>query len=412
MRATHRHPLATPQVLNLKPSLQSAAVARQGSRADRVALTSLTAMLLPVLLFTGCSGEKPGIAEAPPPKVTVATVRQQNVPIYFEAVGQTEATDNVEIRARVQGFLIEAPYKQGSPVKADDVLFRVDARPFQAALDQANAELTKTLASLEKAQADVSRLKPLVDEDAVPRQDFENAEASLKIAEGNVASMRAAVANAELNLSFTTMRAPFDGMIGGRNADVGSLVGTPDKSLLATISKVDPMRVGYTVSEADYLTFLHAQGRADAEHKLRGENLEFELTLGDGSAYPAKGRFDFVERALDPRTGTIKLRVLFSNPAGLLRPGQFVRLRTQTAELPDALLIPQRAVTELQSLKSVLVVGEGNVVQQRGIEVGDQSGNDVVVTHGLKAGERVIVDGLQKARAGAKVTPVESDAGR
>ena len=339
--------------------------------------------------------------------VVVARVDQRSVPLYFEAVGQTEASETVDIRARVQGFLTQAPFKQGSLVKSNDLLFQIDSRPFQAALDQANAELAKALASLEKSRADVSRLKPLVAEDAVPRQDLDNAEASLKIAEGNLSAVRAAVASAELNVSFTTLHAPFNGMVGGRLADVGNLVGTPDKSLLATISTVDPMRVSYTASETDYLRYVNRYGKREIDRKTRSAALEFELTLADGSVFPHKGRFDFVERALDSRTGTIKMRVLFPNPDGELRPGQFVRIRVKSEDIPDALLVPQKAVTEIQSIQSVFVVTDGNLVQQRSVELGDRVGNDRIIKHGLNAGERIIIEGAQKARAGIKVNPVE-----
>lgn len=350
--------------------------------------------------------------EAPPVAVVVTTIQPRSVPVFFEAVGQTEASETVDIRARVQGFLTQAHFKQGSLVKSNDLLFEIDSRPFQTALDQANAELAKALASLEKSRTDVARLKPLVQEDAVPRQDLDNAEASLKISEGNLAAVRAAVANAELNVGFTAMRAPFDGMVGGRNADVGNLVGTGDKSLLATISTVDPMRVSYTASEPDYLRYLSRYGRTETERKERSAALEFELTLADGSVFPHKGRFDFVERALDPRTGTIKMRALFPNPNGDLRPGQFIRIRAKLDDIPNALLVPQKAVTEIQSVKSVLVVAEGNVVHQRSVELGERFGNDILIQHGLKAGERVIVEGIQKARPGAKVNPSEQPATR
>lgn len=370
----------------------------------------LTVALAAVALLAGCKRQAAPAPAPPPVAVVVAPVVQKAVPIFLEAVGQTEARETVEIRARVQGFLTKAAFKEGSLVKSNDLLFEIDPRPFQAALDQARAELDGSLASLEKAEADVSRLKPLVGSDAVPKQDFDNAEAARKVAAANVAQSQASLTNAALNLSFTEMRAPFDGMIGARNADVGSLVGTTDNSLLATVSTVDPMRVSYSASEADYLMWMRRYGATEAEREAKGATLEFSLILGDGSTYPHKGRFDFAERALDPRTGTLKVRVLFPNPDGLLRPGQFGRVRMKADEMPDALLVPQRAVTEIQNIKSVLVVGEDNKVQQRSVQLGERFENDFLVLGGVKAGERVIVEGLQKALPGAAVTPMDQPA--
>lgn len=206
------------------------------------------------------------------------------------------------------------------------------------------------------------------------------------------------------------MRAPFDGMIGARNIDVGSLVGTADKTLLATVSTVDPMRVSYNISEQDYLRFSRMYPTDEA--RAAAAAVEFELILADASVYPHKGKFEFADRAVDARTGTLKLRAHFPNPEGLLRPGQFVRVRVVAEQLPDALLVPQRAVTEIQNIKSVLVVGGDNKVQQRSVQLGERVGNDYLVLNGLKAGERVIVEGIQKAQPGATVTPMDKPATR
>jgi membrane fusion protein (multidrug efflux system) len=333
--------------------------------------------------------------------VVAATVVQKTVPVYVEYVGETEAKETVDLRARVQGYLTEMRFQEGGLVRSNDLLFVIDPRPFEADLAKAKADLDNMLATLEKAQTDVARLKPLVAEDAVPKQDLDNAEAARKVALASVAAARAAATNAALNLSWTRIVAPMDGLIGARNYSVGNYVGSADKAILATMSSVDPMRVTFFISEEDYLKYLERH----TQSKQAGDP-HFELILANNAAYPHRGVFNFADRAVDVRTGTLKMRAEFPNPQGLLRPGQFGRIRMKIDELAGAILVPQRAVIEIQGAKTVLIVGADDKVQQRAITATRRFENSFIVTGGLKPGERVIVEGLQKARPGMTVRPV------
>ncbi len=363
-----------------------------------------------LLTLAACKPAKPPQAAPPPPAVIVATVTQRTVPLFVEHVGQTEAAETVEIRARVSGFLMEAPFKEGGQVKKGDLLFRIDPKQYQATLDQAKAELLKKESTLARSRADVVRLKPLTEQKAVSQQELDNAEAAVKVAEGDVLGSQAAVTTAELNLGYTEMRAPFDGLIGARNVDVGNFVGnSADTSLLATISTTEPMRVSFNVPESNYLRFQRRFMGNEAAKEQHSARSEFELILSDGSVYSHKGKFDYADRALDNRTGTLKVVVYFPNPEGLLRPGQFSRVRAMPEQRPDAVLVPQRAIVENQSMRSVMVVGEGNKVEQRPVKVSERVGDLYIVDSGLKAGERVIVEGLQKARPGMVVTPKDPE---
>lgn len=342
----------------------------------------------------------------PPPAVIVAEVTQQTVPIYVENVGQTQASETVEIRARVPGFLTSAPFKEGSLVKKGDLLFQIDPRGYEAAANQAKANVVKAEASVERARADVVRLAPLVASSAISKQESDNAVTTSKVAEADLLAAQAALATAELNLSYTTMTAPFDGMIGGRNVDVGNFVGSSaDTMLLATVSTTDPMRVVFNVAEQNYLRFQRRFMGDDVAREEHSSKMEFRLILSDGALYEHNGHFEFADRSLDPRTGTLKLEVSFPNAENLLRPGQFARVRAKPEEKPDAILVPQRAVTETQSLQSVLIVGEGNKVEQRAVKTGGRFNDLFIITEGLKLGEKVIVDGVQKARPGMVVNP-------
>lgn len=368
--------------------------------------TGALAPLVAALAVTAC-GKKPAqTGPPPPPAVLVAPVEQRTVPLYVENVAQTDAAFTVEIRARVQGFLVQAPFREGGLVKKGDLLFQIDPKPYQAALDQAEANLAKAEATLERARADVKRLEPLVKQSAISQQDLDNAIATAKVAEADVQGLKAGVKTAELNLSYTEMRAPFDGVIGAREVDVGNYVGSSaDTMLLAVVSTMDPMRAHFNVPENNYLRFQRRFMGDDAARLKHSEAMEFRLILGDGATYEHEGRFEFADRALDSKAGTLKVVVSFPNPEGLLKPGQFGRVRAKTEERPGALLVPQRAVVTVQSARYVLVVGEGGKVEQRTVKTGDRYEDYFIVADGVKAGEKVIVEGLQKARAGMVVTP-------
>ncbi len=364
-------------------------------------------MMLCVISVTSCKPKAAAPQAAPPPPaVIVAEVTQETVPIYVENVGQTQAAATVEIRARVNGFITEAPFREGSLVKKGDLLFKIDPRGYEAVVDESKASVAKAEASVERARADVVRLKPLVASSAISKQESDNATTTTKLAEADLLAAQAALATAELNLSYATMVAPFDGMIGARNVDVGNFVGaSADTQLLATISTTNPMRVVFNVAEQNYLRFQRRFMGDEAAREEHSARMEFELILSDGSVYEHKGRFEFADRALDPRTGTLKIVVSFDNSESLLRPGQFAKVRAKPEEKPDALLVPQKAVTETQNLQFVLVVGEGNKVEQRPVKTDGRYKDQFIVTSGVKAGEKVIIEGVQKARPGMVVNP-------
>lgn len=364
---------------------------------------------LAVLTLSACGKKAAQAPPAPPPPgVIVAEVSQKTVPIYVENVAQTEAAQTVEIRARVQGFLTAAPFREGALVKKGDLLFQIDPKPYQAALDQARANVMKAEASARRAEADVVRLKPLVDAKAISQQDLDTATATAQVNDADLLAAQAAQKTAELNLSYTEMRAPFDGMIGARQVDVGNYVGSSaDTMLLATISTTEPIRAVFNVAEANYLRFQRRFLGNEAAAEQHSAAMEFKLILADGSVYDQLGKFEFADRALDARAGTLKIVISFPNPELLLRPGQFARVRGKPEEKPDAILVPQLAVITTQSVQSVLVVGEGNKVESRSITTDGRYEDKFIVTKGLKAGEKVIIEGLQKARPGAVVNPLD-----
>lgn len=337
------------------------------------------------------------VAAGPP--VVVAEVVQKTVPIYRDYVAQTDARDTVEIRARVQAFLEAQHFTEGTIVKKDQLLFTLDKREYETKLRQAKAQLDVALARLGKAENDERRLRPLAERKAVPQQDYDDAAANLLAAKAAVEAARSQVAEAELNLSYTTIRSPITGLIGQRLVAPGNLVGRGESTLLDTVSSIDPIRVNFTISEADHLRFV-------AQRKEHGNAaVPLDLELADGSVFPHKGEIVIFDRAADSQTGTFTVVAEFPNPDGDLRPGQFGRVRGAAETVRDAILIPKRAVQETQGMQNVLVVGADDTVEQRIIQPGETVGDLLIVREGLKPGERVIVDGVQKARPGSKVNP-------
>ena len=370
---------------------------------QRLVLVNLGIFLL---LIAACGSKDKAAKQksAPPPAVLVARVLQQTVPIYGEYVARTEARQTVEIRARVEGFLEKVLFKEGSQVEAGQLLMIIDQRPYKAALQDARGSLAQARAAMEKAQKDVDRLRPLVAEDAAPQVDLDKAEAEAHYSRASIEKAKAAVAKAELDLKFTEIRSPIKGIIGKQEVTQGNLV-TKDHTLLTTVSSWDPMRVVFSISESDYLLLArkYIKGRKPASEAAGNE--PFELIMADNSIYPHKGKLSFVDRALDLTTGTLKIYVSFPNPDRLLRPGLFGRIRVALEERPDALLVPQRAVQELQGVKTVLVVGQDDKVALHTVTLGERYKDYFLVTEGLKSGERVVVEGLQKAIPGRQVTP-------
>jgi RND family efflux transporter MFP subunit len=361
-------------------------------------------VLLLLIVACGSKESAEGPKGLPAPAVLVEPVLQKTVPIYGEYVARTEARQTVEIRARVEGFLEKILFKEGSQVKAGQLLFVIDQRPYKAVLQDARGSLAQAKAALIKAQKDVDRLRPLVAEDAAPQVDLDKAEAEAQYSGASIEKAKAAIAKAELDLKFTEIRSPITGIIGKEDVTQGNLV-TKDQTLLTTVSSWDPMRVVFSISESDYLLLArkYLEGKKSASEATSAE--PYELIMADNSIYPYRGKLSFVDRALDLTTGTLKIYVSFPNPKRLLRPGLFGRIRVVLEERPEALLVPQRAVQEMQGVKTVLVVGQDDKVALHTIALGERYKDYYIVTEGLKAGDRVVVEGLQKAIPGRKVTP-------
>ena len=344
---------------------------------------------------------------APPPtapiEVVVAPVVQRDVPVTSEWIGTTEGTVDAEIRAQVSGYLISRDYQEGRLVGSGDLLFRIDPRPFQASLEQARGDLGRAQAALGKARLDVERYTPLVAEGAVSRQELDNSLQARRAGEAAVQTARAAVEKAQLDLSFTEIRSPIDGIAGVAVAQLGNLVGPGDPKPLTTVSQVDPIRVSAPISEREYLTLARRLGDLAEGREERGSTLE--LILADGSVHPERGRAIVAGREVDPRTGTILFKGEFPNPGNLLRPGQYARVRAVTEVKQGALLVPQRAVSELQGVQQVAVVGPDDKVSMRVVQTGVRDGSLQVIEKGLAPGDRVVVEGLQKVRDGSVVAP-------
>jgi membrane fusion protein (multidrug efflux system) len=394
---------------------------------------------------TGCSNQTSGATAPAPVDVEVAQVQQRDVPIYSEWIGTLDGFVNADIKAEVSGYLLEQAYQEGSFVKKGQLLFQIDPRPFQAALDlakgqfaqaegqlsQAQAQLSQALAQVAVAEAnqrrtqlDVDRYTPLAKQQAITQQDLDNAtqnnlaaKAQVQSAEAQVATARAQIiaANAavqsakatadtaQINLGFTRLTSPIDGIPGIAQQQVGSLV-SPSSPTITTVSTLDPIKVYFTVAEQEYLDFHRRYSTptiVDAERK----GLRLELILADGTVYPQNGNFYFADRQVDVRTGAIRVAGLFANPGNTLRPGQYGRVRTALRVQPGALLVPQRAVNELQGSYQVAVVDSQNRVSIRFVKVGDRIGSQWLINEGLKPGERVVAEGVQKVRQGMQVNP-------
>ena len=354
-------------------------------------------ILAPLLFADGCQKKS---TAPPPPEVRVITLAPTNVPIFEEWIGTLDGFVNAQIHAQVTGYLLTQNYAEGSEVKKGDLLFQIDPRPFQAALDQANAKLAQDKAQSGKTELDVKRYTPLAKDQAISQEELDDAIQANLAAEAQLKADEAAVESAQLNLGFTKITSPIDGLAGIALAQIGDLVGQSG-GVLTTVSTLNPIKVYFQISEQSYLNFWrhHAAG-SGAE-----TNVELQLIFSDGSVYPQKGRFFFADRQVNPDTGTLQIVGLFPNANLILRPGQYGRVRAQTQTLTNALLVPQRAVTELQGTYQVFVVDNQNKAHIRSVKVGEQIGSDWFIENGLKPGDRVVVEGTQKAKEGAVVNP-------
>lgn len=354
-----------------------------------------------VLAFMAACQEAPPPAAPPPPEVYLAAAIQQDVPVYLELVGQAKGSQDVEIRARVEGFLEKVNFREGSIVKAGDLLYEIDRKPLEALLAAARADEATAQARLEKARNDVARYTPLVAKQAVSQQELDNAVAALNAATSQVEAAKAAVDKATLDLSYTRITSPVTGLVGTTAVKAGNLVGRGESTLLTTISQIDPMLFRVGVTEADYLR-VAKRGVTRTGDAPRAEGIQ--LTLADGAVYPATGRLSAVERAVDATTGTLGLEIAFPNSGLLLRPGQYGKARLLLDVKAGAVLVPQRAVQELQSLYSVAVVGADQKVAIRSVKVGPRVDSLWLIEDGLKPGEQVVVEGRQRVQDGMTVT--------
>jgi membrane fusion protein, multidrug efflux system len=363
-------------------------------------------VLIPVLcgflvtVATGC--DKKEAPPAAPPEVYVTNVVQKDVPVYLELVGQTKGSQDVEIRARVEGYLDKVAFTEGSYVRAGDLLYQIDPKPLEASLANAKANLATAQARLDKTVTDVNRLTPLAKQQAVSQQELDNALSARDAAKAMLDAQKAAVDTVMLDLGYTKITAPLDGIVGTTLVKAGNLVGRGESTLLTTVSQTDPILFRAGMSEAEYL---RVAKRIQETGVRVGQTAVIELLLADGTVHPQKGRVDAVERAIDPTTGTLAIQFKFPNPQRVVRPGQYGRARFVIENKAGALLVPQRAVTELQNLYSVAVVGSGDKVEFRNVKVGPRVDDLWVIEEGLKAGEKVVVEGLQKVRDGATVSP-------
>jgi len=364
----------------------------------------LVAIAMFIVAITSC-GKSDKDKAAPEMTVTIAQVKSETVPLYLDYVGTLQSIESVDINARVEGFLVERAFKDGADVKQGDLLFVIDPRPFEAALIAAEAQLAEDLAALSYAREQVSRYKPLVEKDYITKDAYDEYRTQATEAQAVVEADRANVVQAELNLSYCTMYAPFDGRIGRRLVDVGNLVGAgSEATLLATIVQLDPIYVYFNVAERDIPEILKQQNI---------KPLTLSIVLPDESKHPEDGTVDFVNNQVDVTTGTIMLRGVVSNASKTLLPGQYVKVQLLLEQQPNTLVVPSQAVGEQQGDTYVYVVGNDNKAEFRNVTAGSIYGGMRIIEKGVSAGEKVIVNGLQKVKPGITVkteTQAEAEA--
>jgi membrane fusion protein (multidrug efflux system) len=357
-----------------------------------------------ILLVAGCGTTK-AAPSAPPATVEVATVVQQDTPIYSEWIAILDGYVNAQIQPHVTGYIIKQNYREGSVVRKGDVLFEIDPRPFKAALDQAKAQLAQSEAQLGKAKLDVERDTPLAQARAIAQSQLDTEVQARLGAQAQVDAAKANVEQAELNLEWTKVTSLVTGIAGIAQVQIGNLVGP--NSILTSVSQVDPIKAYFTVSENEFTDF-HRRFPTEATVEEQRKRIPLQLILADGSVYEQAGRISFADREVNPATGAIRIAALFPNAHNLLRPGGYGRIRASVRSRDRALLVPQRAVIELQGSYQIAVVGDDNKVSIRPITVGERVGKLWIVNEGVKPGERVIVEGSLKVRDGAPVKPIPS----
>jgi membrane fusion protein (multidrug efflux system) len=367
--------------------------------------SNIYCLLALLLVFAAACGEKKA-AQPPPPEVSVIEIQTQEVTVPVEFVGQVFGAEDIAIRARVEGFLEGIHFEEGSEVEKGKLLYTIESQPYEADVAAMMSKVAEAKTILAKTTSDLNRIRPLAARNAVSQSDLDGAVAAY---EASIASLEAAEANlraAKINLSYTRILSPINGIIGKTNAKVGDFVGrSPNPVILNTVSNISTVRVEFFLTENQYLQLARRireleQGQAPPE-----ERQALEMILSDGSLYPPKGQFDFVDRSIDPTTGSILVQVSFPNPDQLIRPGQFAKIRAIAERLKEGILVPQRCVSELQGIQRVFVVGSDNKVKERRVEVGPTVGSKWLIRDGLKAGEKIVYEGLQKVADGAVVNP-------
>jgi len=381
----------------MQPRLQFSKIIH--SQISLIFMLAMVVML--ALALQGCGGVKASAPPAKPPEVQVADVLQKDVPIVSEWTATLDGFVNAQIQPRVAGYLVKQNYKEGSFVHKGQVLFEIDPRPFVAALDQAKGQLAQAEAALGKAQQDVKRDQPLAEARAIAQSQFDNDIQAELGAKAGVATAKASVEQAQLNLGFTQVTSLIDGIAGIAQTQIGNLVS--NTTVLTSISQVNPIKAYFSISEQQYM-LTQSVGKGGAA-KDAWKGVKLKLALSDGSEYPYQGSFLLADRQVDANTGTIRVVGSFPNPNNLLRPGQFGRVIAEMGTQKSALLVPQRAVTELQGNFQLAVVSPENKVSIRPVKVGPTIGKMLIIQDGVKPQERVVVEGLQKVKEGTVVTP-------
>ncbi len=353
-----------------------------------------------VLALSACSKEK-GPAVMPPPEVPVVTVAAKDTPLDFELVAQLRGFEDVEIRARVEGYLESIAYKEGSTVKKGTHLFTIDDQQYIAALAQAQANLASAQNQFDKADLDVKRFTPLAAERAVSQAELDNAVSARKTGLAQIEAAKANAEKARLNLSYTKITAPIEGLAGKAEHKVGDLVGKGEPTLLTTVSSIDPIRVSIAIPESDYLRFTRSVETGQAQPS----KAKPILILSDGTQHPYPGKLLFVDRAVDSQTGTLRVDLAFPNPQKTLRPGLYGKVKAESEVVKNALLVPQRAVQELQGTYTVVVITPDNKVETRKVKPGQKVGSNWIIQDGLKSGDVVVAEGIQRLRDGMTVVP-------
>jgi len=367
-------------------------------------LSCLGGAILAILPATGCGKEQKSQAP-PPPVVEVTEVVRKDVPIYSEWVGTADGLVNATIRAQVTGYLMKQNYREGEVVRAGQVLFEIDPRTFQAAVDGAEGALAQAEARWLTDKANLARVKPLAERNAVSRKDLDDATGAELSSRAAVTSARAQLEEARLNLGFTRITSPVTGIAGIAKAQIGNLVAPGQIQELTTVSTVDPIKVYFSVSEQEYMNFRKGAGKEGKSSQDEARAIPLEMILAGGTVYPHTGRLSVGDRQVDVKTGTLRVGALFPNPGNLLRPGQYALIRATMETKKGALLVPQRAVTEMQGKFLVAVVAADNVVDVRIVTPAERIGTRWIIDKGLNPGESVVTEGVQKVRTGVRVRP-------